>query len=101
MAKVAMIDKEKRRARTVARYAERRSALRSIIKDRSATPAERRQAAMDLSQLPRDASPCRGVRRCQINGRPRGVYRKFGLCRNELRKAAMSGYIPGLVKASW
>jgi len=56
---------------------------------------------MALQEQPRDASKSRGRRRCQVTGRPHGVYRKFGLCRNKLREAAMNGYVPGLVKASW
>ncbi|MCL4126052.1 UNVERIFIED_CONTAM: hypothetical protein GTU68_000542 [Idotea baltica] len=89
MAKVSMVEREKRRARTVAKFAEKRAALKAAI----ANPS--------LSELPRDASPSRQRNRCRQTGRPHGVYRKFGLCRIKLREAAMRGDVPGLVKASW
>ena len=101
MAKLSMIQREKKRARTVAKYAVKRAALKEIINDRSATDDEHWEAQMQLQKLPRNASPVRQQRRCGITGRPRGVYRKFGLARTKLREAAMRGDIPGLVKASW
>ena len=75
--------------------------LKAIIKDVNAADDERWEAQLSLQKLPRNASPCRQQRRCGITGRPRGVYRKFGLGRNKLREAAMRGDVPGLVKASW
>ena len=101
MAKLSMIEREKKRARTVAKYAAKRAALKEIINDRSATDDEHWEAQVQIQKLPRNASPVRQQRRCAITGRPRGVYRKFGLARTKLREAAMRGDIPGLVKASW
>jgi len=101
MAKTSMVEREKKRARTVAKYAKKRAALKLIINDRGATDEERWDAQLQLQKQPRDASPVRQQRRCGITGRPHGVYRKFGLGRNKLREAAMRGDIPGLVKASW
>ena len=101
MAKKSMIAREKKRARMVAKYAEKRSALKAILADVNASDEEKWDAQIALQKLPRDASPVRQQRRCQVTGRPLAVYRKFGLCRNKLREAAMRGDVPGLVKASW
>ena len=101
MAKKSMVAREKKRARMVAKYAQKRAALKAVLGDVSATDEEKWDAQIALQKLPRDASPVRQQRRCQITGRPHGVYRKFGLCRNKLREAAMRGDVPGLVKASW
>ena len=101
MAKVSVIEREKKRARVVAKYAARRADLKAIIGDRNRSDDERWDAQLQLQKLPRNASPIRLQRRCGITGRPRGVYRKFGLGRNKLRDAAMRGDVPGLVKASW
>ena len=101
MAKTCMIEKERRRTRTVNKYRVRRLQLKNTIKDSQTSHEEKMQAIAGLQKLPRDASPCRGRNRCSITGRPRGYYRKFGLGRNKLREHAMSGDIPGLVKASW
>jgi small subunit ribosomal protein S14 len=101
MAKNSMIAREKKRERTVARYAVKRAEIKAILKDENASDDEKWTAQMRLQKLPRDASPVRQRSRCQITGRPNGVYRKFGLCRNKLREAAMRGDVPGLVKASW
>ena len=101
MAKLSLIEREKKRARTVAKYAAKRAELKKVIADRNASDDERWQAQLQLQRLPRNASPVRQRRRCGMTGRPRGVYRKFGLGRNKLREAAMRGDIPGLVKASW
>lgn len=101
MAKKSMVAREKKRAQTVARYAARRAELKAVIADQSVSPEERWEAQIKLQKMPRDASPVRQRRRCQITGRPHGVYRKFGLCRHKLREAAMRGDVPGLVKASW
>jgi small subunit ribosomal protein S14 len=101
MAKNSVIEREKKRARMVAKYAEKRAALKAIIGDRSASADERWEAQLKLQALPRNASPVRQQRRCGLTGRPHGVYRKFGLGRNKLREAAMRGDVPGLVKASW
>ena len=101
MAKKSMIARENKRARLVAKYAQKRATLKAIIADVNASDEEKWDAQIALQKLPRDASPVRQQRRCQITGRPHAVYRKFGLCRNKLREAAMRGDVPGLVKASW
>jgi small subunit ribosomal protein S14 len=101
MAKKSMIAREKKRTRTVAKYAEKRAALKAILRDGNASDDEKWDAQIALQKLPRDASPVRQQRRCQITGRPHAVYRKFGLSRNKLREAAMRGDVPGLVKSSW
>ena len=101
MAKQSMVQREKKRAKTVAKYAVKRAELKKIISDVNASDEEKWDAQIALQKLPRNASPVRQQRRCQVTGRPHGVYRKFGLCRNKLREAAMNGYVPGLVKASW
>jgi small subunit ribosomal protein S14 len=101
MAKVSMIEREKKRAKLVAKYAGKRAALKATIANVNSSDDERWEAQLQLQKLPRDASPSRQRRRCRVTGRPHGVYRKFGLCRNKLREAAMRGDVPGLVKASW
>jgi small subunit ribosomal protein S14 len=101
MAKKSMIAREKKRSRMVAKYAGKRAALKAVLNDSNASDDEKWDAQVALQKLPRDASPVRQQRRCQVTGRPHAVYRKFGLCRNKLREAAMRGDVPGLVKASW
>lgn len=101
MAKSSMIAREAKRTRTVEKFAAKRAALKAILKDVNASDDEKWEAQMKLQKMPRDASPVRQQRRCRITGRPHGVYRKFGLCRNKLREAAMRGDVPGLTKASW
>jgi len=101
MAKTSMVEREKKRARTVAKYAVKRAKLKALIVDPKATDEQKWAAQVALQKQPRDASKSRIQRRCQITGRPHAVYRKFGLCRNKLREAAMNGDVPGLVKASW
>ncbi len=101
MAKKSMIMREKRREKLVAKYAVKRAKLKAIVIDEKSTDEERLEAVAKLAGLPRDASPTRLRNRCAITGRPRGYYRKFGLGRNKLREATMSGEIPGLRKASW
>jgi small subunit ribosomal protein S14 len=96
-----MVEREKKRARTVAKFAEKRAALKAAIANPSLSDDERWEAQLKLQKLPRDASPSRQRNRCRQTGRPHGVYRKFGLCRIKLREAAMRGDVPGLVKASW
>jgi small subunit ribosomal protein S14 len=101
MAKTSVVEREKKRERIQAKFATKRKSLKAIINDRSATDDDRWDAQVKLQKLPRNASPFRRRRRCAITGRPRGVYRKFGLARTKLREAAMRGDVPGLVKASW
>ena len=101
MAKKSMIAREAKRSRTVARYAKKRAEIKAILSSSTASDEEKWAARVELQKLPRNASPVRQQRRCQVTGRPHAVYRKFGLCRNKLREAAMRGDVPGLVKASW
>ena len=101
MAKKSMIMRERKRAKLVARYANKRAALKATIRNINSSDEERAVAQAKLNALPRDSSPTRQRNRCSITGRPHGVYRKFGLGRNKLREAAMNGEIPGLTKASW
>ena len=101
MAKKSMIQRELKRAKLVAKYANKRAALKATISNINSTDEERAVAQAKLNALPRDSSPSRKRNRCAVTGRPHGVYRKFGLGRNKLREAAMNGEIPGLTKASW
>lgn len=101
MAKLALVNRELKRTRTVAKYATRRAQLQKVIQDISLSLEERFAARLALQELPRNASPVRQRRRCAITGRPRGVFRKFGLGRTKIREIAMRGEIPGVVKASW
>ncbi|MGI9265278.1 MAG: 30S ribosomal protein S14 [Gammaproteobacteria bacterium] len=101
MAKMSMVQRELKRAKIVARYAEKRAKLKEAIRNPMASDEERAEAMKKLHALPRNASPVRMRNRCKITGRPKGYYRKFGLGRNKLRESAMAGEIPGLRKASW
>ncbi|MCU7842669.1 MAG: 30S ribosomal protein S14 [Candidatus Thiodiazotropha sp. (ex Monitilora ramsayi)] len=101
MAKKSMIAREVKRAKTASRFAAKREALKAVIKNPDSTFEQIEEATLKLQKLPRDASPARKHNRCRVTGRPHGFYRKFGLCRNKLREAAMRGDVPGLVKASW
>ena len=100
MAKKSMIAREKKRSQIAAKYSVKRAALKAILIDTEISDEEKWDAQVKLQKLPRDASPVRQRRRCQITGRPHGVYRKFGLCRNKLREAAMRGDVPGLDDAA-
>ena len=101
MAKKSMIAREHKRIKMVAKYADRRAALKAVMSDQNASSEERYEASIKFQKLPRNSSPSRVVRRCKVTGRPHAVYRKFGLSRIKLREAAMRGDIPGLVKSSW
>lgn len=101
MAKKSMVARDVKRAKVVAKYAAKRTALKAVIKDRGASQEQIDEALAQMQKLPRDASPTRQRRRCRVSGRPHAVYRKFGLSRNKLREATMRGDVPGLVKASW
>jgi small subunit ribosomal protein S14 len=101
MAKLALINREEKRAKTVAKYAAKRAELIAIINNTKLSEDEQMAARLKLQQLPRNASPSRQRNRCALTGRPRGVFRKFGLCRNKLREIAMRGEVPGMTKASW
>ena len=101
MAKTSMIERENKREKLVAKHADKRAALKKIISSPTASYDEKMEATVKLQKLPRDSSPVRQRNRCALTGRPRGVYRKFGLGRNKLREATMNGDVPGLRKASW
>lgn len=101
MAKESMKAREVKRAKTVAKFAEKRAALKAVIKNPNSSDEEVWEAQIALQKLPKDASPVRMQRRCQVTGRPHAVYRKFGVSRNVLREQAMKGNVPGLKKASW
>ena len=101
MAKVSMIEREKKRAQLVEKHYEKREALKAIIKSPNSTDEEVDEAVIKLQKLPRDSSPARQRNRCRLSGRPRGYFRKFGLSRNKLREATMRGDVPGLKKGSW
>ncbi|MFJ2994741.1 30S ribosomal protein S14 [Pandoraea sp. NPDC087047] len=101
MAKLALIEREKKRARLVAKYAGKRAELKKTIEDTSKSEDERYAARLELQQLPRNANPTRQRNRCEITGRPRGTFSKFGLARNKIREIAFRGEIPGVTKASW
>jgi small subunit ribosomal protein S14 len=101
MAKLALINRDKKRRAKVKKFAAKRAELLAIINNQKLAPEERYEARLRLQQLPRDASPVRLRNRCALTGRPRGVFRKFGLARGKLRDIAMRGEIPGVIKASW
>lgn len=101
MAKTSMVEREKRRMRLVAKHADKRAELKAIIRNPESSMEDKMRAQDKLQKLPRNSSPVRLRNRCALSGRPRGYYRKFGLARNMLRKAAMRGDVPGLKKASW
>ncbi|MFC0280404.1 30S ribosomal protein S14 [Falsigemmobacter intermedius] len=101
MAKVSMIEREKKRAKLVAQYAAKRAALKEIIKDESKPMEERFGASLKLAALPRNSSATRLHNRCQLTGRPHAYYRKLKLSRIMLRELASFGQIPGMVKSSW
>ncbi len=101
MAKLSVINREKKRRGVVAKFKAKRQALLDTTRSVSASDEERDAAREKLQKLPRNASPSRLRNRCAMTGRPRGVYRKFGLGRGKLRDLAMRGEVPGVVKASW
>jgi len=101
MAKLSIINRNNKRKMIVQKYAEQRLGLFKIINDSNLNDEDRYNARIILQNLPRDSSPVRLRNRCSLTGRPRGVYSKFGLGRNKLREIAMSGKIPGIIKASW
>jgi len=101
MATTAKIAANDRRKKMVKLHRERREELKKLSRDLALSAEDRQQAAMALSQLPRDGSPTRIRNRCIMTGRPRGYYRKFGLSRIALRDLALRGELPGVVKASW
>lgn len=101
MAKKALINREVKRRALAKKYEAKRKAIFSIINDSTATDEEKFEARLKFQSLPRNSAPVRQRRRCAITGRPRGVFRKFGLGRIKIREIAMRGAIPGVIKASW
>lgn len=101
MAKTSLINRDLKRRATVKKYAAKRAELKAIMDNVKLSDEERMAARLKFQQLPRDASPVRLRNRCTLTGRPRGVFRKFGLARGKLRQLAMHGEIPGVIKASW
>jgi len=101
MAKTSLINRELKRRATVKKYAAKRAELKAVMDNVKLSDEERMAARLKFQQLPRDASPVRLRNRCTLTGRPRGVFRKFGLARGKLRQLAMHGEIPGVIKASW
>jgi small subunit ribosomal protein S14 len=101
MAKLALKLRDQKRRKMVEKFKVRRAALLDIVRDPRASDEARDEARATLQKLPRDASPVRLRNRCALTGRPRGVYRKFGLGRNKLRDLALKGEVPGIIKASW
>ena len=101
MAKLALTNRDQKRRKTVEKFKAKRAALLAVLWSSSSSDEDKDAARVQLQKLPRDASPTRLRNRCSLTGRPRGVYRKFGLGRNKLREAMVRGDVPGLVKASW
>ncbi len=101
MAKKSKINRNERRKKLVAKYADRRAALVKIIKDPEASLEDKYEAQRKIAKMPRDASPIRVRNRCAMTGRPRAFYRKFGISRISMREQALQGNLPGVVKASW
>jgi len=101
MAKTSSIEKNKRRRKMVARYADKRAELKRVANDESLSLEDRFQARLKLAELPRNSSAVRIRNRCEVTGRPRGYYRKLRVSRIALRELGSSGLVPGLVKSSW
>ncbi len=101
MAKLSLIQREAKREALVAKFAKKHAELSAIANDAKRSDADRFQARLALQRLPRNAYPTRLRNRCDITGRPRGTFRKFGLARSKIRDLAFKGDIPGVVKASW
>ena len=101
MAKMALIERELKRDKLVAKFAAKHAELKATSKDAKKTEEERAAARMALQKLPRNANPTRQRNRCALTGRPRGTFRQFGLGRAKIRELAFAGEIPGVTKASW
>ena len=101
MAKLAVKLREQKRRKTVEKFKARRAQLFEVLHNVKASDEDKEAARVKLQKLPRDASPIRLRNRCALTGRPRGVYKKFGLGRNKLRELALRGEVPGIIKASW
>lgn len=101
MAKMSSVNKNQNRKQMVARDLKKRAALKAVVNDRDAAPEDRFAATLKLAEMPRNGAKIRVRNRCALTGRPRGVFRKFKLCRNMLRQLAQHGELPGIVKSSW
>ncbi|MCE1161432.1 MAG: 30S ribosomal protein S14 [Thiomonas sp.] len=101
MAKLSLINREKKREDLVAKFAAKRAELQAIVDDAAKSFEERYEARLKIQQLPRNSSPTRLRNRCAITGRPRGTFRRFGLSRSKIRELAFRGEIPGVTKSSW
>jgi small subunit ribosomal protein S14 len=101
MARLSVKLREKKRRETVLKFKAKRAALLETLQNPRTSDEDRDAARAKFQKLPRDASPSRTRNRCALTGRPRGVYRKFGLGRNKLRELALRGEVPGVIKASW
>lgn len=101
MAKLSSVLKNDRRRAMAEKYGRYRTELRKIANNPNRSDEERAAARLKLAKLPRDTSPIRTISRCSLTGRPRGVYKKFGLCRMAFREYAHKGLLPGVTKASW
>jgi small subunit ribosomal protein S14 len=101
MAKLALKLRNDKRKKLVEKFKAKRAAILEVLQDPRASDEAKEEARMKLQKLPRDASPVRIRSRCALTGRPRGVYKKFGLGRNKLRDLALKGEVPGVIKASW
>jgi small subunit ribosomal protein S14 len=101
MAKTSSVERNKKRERLTKKYATRRAKLKTVIADRDVSPEDRFEAVLKLAELPRNSAPSRVRLRCEVTGRSRGNYRKFKLCRIQLRELGSKGQIPGMVKSSW
>ncbi|MBL4645245.1 MAG: 30S ribosomal protein S14 [Rhizobiales bacterium] len=101
MAKKSAVEKNNARKKLVARYADKRAALKAITRDDSLSMEERFKAHLKLAELPRNSAAIRVRNRCEVTGRPRGYYRKLKMSRIALRELGSAGKVPGLVKSSW
>jgi small subunit ribosomal protein S14 len=101
MAKLSSINKNEKRKKLVKKYAGRYAKLKAIANDKALDDTERLMARLKLAEIPRNGNPTRVRNRCSTTGRPRGVYRKFGVNRIEIRNLGLKGLIPGLTKSSW
>ena len=101
MARKSIINREEKRRQLAKKFAAKRDGLKAVMADMSRSDEERMEARAKFNAMPRDASPSRQRNRCALTGRSRGVFRKFGLCRNKIREIALNGDIPGVTKASW
>jgi len=101
VAKVSLVQRESKREKLVARFAKKHAELKAVANDARKSDEQRYAARLALQRLPRNANPTRLRSRCELTGRPRGTFKKFGLARSKIRELAFKGDIPGVVKASW